>query len=202
MTLDTAPPAARVRAPRHVVAALLAVHLLVAATGGQHAAAADRPGGRLAATGRYVLPTGDESAATTRADLLAAGVLVRDFAPPSVRWGPGHRGVDLHSSGGAQVVAPRAGTVTFVGVVVDRPLVVVAHPDGLRSTLEPVSSELVAGTVVTQGEVVGTLASGATTHCAPDSCLHWGVRLDDEYIDPLSLVVAREPVVLLPLDGP
>ncbi|PFG33548.1 M23 family metallopeptidase [Sanguibacter antarcticus] len=149
---------------------------------------------------RYVLPSGDAPAGTTRAELQSSGVLVRDFEPPTVRWGAGHRGVDLRSGDGATVVAPQAGVVTFVGVVVDRPLIVISHPDGLRSTLEPVTSTLTTGTSVGRGDVLGSLAPDVATHCAPDACLHWGVRRAEEYIDPLELVVEREAVILLPLD--
>lgn len=148
---------------------------------------------------RYVLPSGDADAGTTRAALLSSGALVREFEAPTVRWGPGHRGVDLRSEAGSAVLAPQAGTVSFVGVVVDRPLVVISHPDGLRSTLEPVTSELGTGAPVARGDVVGVLATSVATHCAPAACLHWGVRRGEEYIDPLSLVVEEEPVILLPL---
>lgn len=150
-------------------------------------------------TQRYLVPSGGADAGTTRAALFASGALVREFEAPTVRWGPGHRGVDLRSETGSPVLAPQAGTVSFVGVVVDRPLVVISHPDGLRSTLEPVTSDLSTGATVARGEVVGVLATGVTTHCAPAACLHWGVRRGEAYIDPLSLVVEDEPVILLPL---
>jgi hypothetical protein len=36
------------------------------------------------------------------------------------------------------------------------------------------------------------------SHCAPRTCLHWGVRLGSRYVDPLTLL-GRGPPVLLPL---
>ncbi|MEP7764986.1 M23 family metallopeptidase [Sanguibacter sp. 25GB23B1] len=147
----------------------------------------------------HLVPSGGSTVGATRAELRSSGVLVREFDPPTARWGPGHRGVDLRSANEAPVLAPQAGTVAFVGVVVDRPLVVISHADGLRSTLEPVASDLTTGTAVARGDVVGVLAPGVATHCAPATCLHWGVRRGEEYIDPLTLVVENEAVILLPL---
>jgi murein DD-endopeptidase MepM/ murein hydrolase activator NlpD len=85
-------------------------------------------------------------------------------------------------------------------------IVVVAHPDGLRSTLEPVVATVERGSTVAAGQVVGTVTTAPATadnpgHCAPDDCLHWGVRRGDVYLDPLTLLGAAPPIVLLPLDG-
>lgn len=145
-----------------------------------------------------VLPlAGYDAAEVTRAALRAAGVLVHDFAPPDVAWGAGHRGVDLAAAEGTPVRSPRAGVVTFSGVVVDRPLVVITHADGLRSTLEPVLGQVQVGTAVTAGETVGVLDAGARSHCAPDACLHWGVRRGESYLDPFSLLEVPT-IILLP----
>ncbi|MNW66435.1 hypothetical protein D3C74_449070 [compost metagenome] len=96
--------------------------------------------------------------------------------------------------------------MTFVGTVVDRGVVVVLHDDGLRTSLEPVAGSVGPGTRVARGEVVGTLESSpdggggaAAGHCVPASCLHWGVRRGERYLDPLALLAPREPIVLLPL---
>lgn len=149
----------------------------------------------------YVLPLpgAPTDAGSTRAELVERGVLVRAFVDPGTAWGAGHRGVDLAAASGAEVVAPRAGFVSFVGVVVDRPLIVLTHPDGRRSTLEPVVSDLVAGTTVSAGDRLGTVAHDVSTHCAPAQCVHWGVRAGEGYLDPLTLLGVYEPIVLLPL---
>ena len=136
--------------------------------------------------------------APTRAALIAQ-IVLREFVSPASAWGAGHRGVDLAAPEASTVLAPAAGTVTFVGVVVDRPLMVITHPDGLRSTLEPVVSHHDLGTRVAAGAVVGTLAE-VPTHCAPARCLHWGVRSGEEYLDPLLLLGLVQAVVLLPRD--
>lgn len=146
----------------------------------------------------YALPV-PGAVGDSAAELLAQGLLLRGFVDPGPRWGAGHRGVDLAAAAGSPVVAPGGGTVTFVGVVVDRPLVVVTHRGGLRSTLEPVVSDLTVGSQVSTGEVIGSVAAEASTHCAPTSCLHWGVRVGEEYIDPLLVLGGIEAVVLLPM---
>lgn len=97
---------------------------------------------------------------------------------------------------GDAVHAPGPGVVTFSGRVVDRGVVTITHPDGLRSSLEPVSDTPPVGTQVVTGEVVGVLASGG--HCGQRDCVHWGVRRGDTYVDPLSLFEVG-PIVLLPI---
>ena len=65
--------------------------------------------------------------------------MLRAFDPPAKPWLSGHRGVDLQAAhDGAPVTSPAAGTVSFVGVVVDRPVITIDHGDGLRSSFEPV----------------------------------------------------------------
>ncbi|MFI9489021.1 murein hydrolase activator EnvC family protein [Promicromonospora sp. NPDC052451] len=127
----------------------------------------------------------------------------RSFDPPEHEWGPGHRGVDLTAAVSADVVSPGPGVVTFAGPVARRGVVVVTHPDGLRSSLEPVTASVAVGTAVAAGTVIGTVeGDGAgdnvsANHCAPRSCVHWGVRRGERYIDPLTLL-DRPPIVLLP----
>jgi murein DD-endopeptidase MepM/ murein hydrolase activator NlpD len=106
------------------------------------------------------------------------------------RWAAGHRGVDLALPAGAPVAAAAAGTVAFAGPVAGRPVVAVVHPDGVRTTYEPVVPVVRPGQPVVAGEVLGHL--GAPTHCDPDACLHWGARRGpDAYLDPLLLLVDR-----------
>lgn len=125
--------------------------------------------------------------------------VVHRFAPGPFPWSPGHRGVDLGSIPGAAVLAAGSGTVTFVGPVAGRGVVVIMHPGGLRTTYEPVSPAVRRGQAVAAGERIGTVASTAT-HCSPDSCLHWGALRGAAYLDPLLLLgMPRGPAVLLPV---
>ena len=89
----------------------------------------------------------------------APHTVVHPFAPPSTRWGSGHRGVDLTAVVAGSIRAPADGQVAFSGMVAGRPVVVIAHPGGLRSTFEPVSATVSVGALVRQGEVIGLLLS-------------------------------------------
>ncbi|MGO4805685.1 M23 family metallopeptidase [Arthrobacter sp. 2MCAF15] len=123
--------------------------------------------------------------------------VLRAFDPPARPWLSGHRGVDLAAAYvGAPVVSPAAGTVSFVGVVVDRPVITIDHGNGLRSSFEPVASALTVGAAVAAGDILGQVQAG---HCGPaPPCLHWGVRRGEEYINPLAFVMDLRPSVLLP----
>ncbi|MFJ4028032.1 M23 family metallopeptidase [Paenarthrobacter sp. NPDC089989] len=130
----------------------------------------------------------------------------RTFDPPDKPWLSGHRGVDLgvtHDGGataGAAVTSPAEGVVTFAGVVVDRPVLTIDHGDGLRSSFEPVLSDLKPGDHVAKGDAIGTVATASGSGHCPGTCLHWGVRSGEEYINPLGLVQDLRPSILLPLD--
>lgn len=124
--------------------------------------------------------------------------LARPFLAPAQRWSSGHRGVDLWLDPGTPVLSPAAGTVTFAGTVVDRGVVTVLHPDGRRTSLEPVTPDVVVGQHVAAGDAVGRLQD-RDDHCPGRSCLHWGLREGDRYLDPVSVLPGGGPVVLLPV---
>ncbi|QOC93068.1 M23 family metallopeptidase [Micromonospora craniellae] len=124
---------------------------------------------------------------------------VRRFDPPPRPWLPGHRGVDLLASTGATIRAAGTGTVLFAGMVAGRPVLSVGHPDGLRTTYEPVRPDVTVGTSVSAGTALGTLLPGHGG-CPEAACLHWGLRRGDDYLDPLTLLgLGRSR--LLPLDA-
>ena len=123
--------------------------------------------------------------------------VTRTFQPPAQKWLSGHRGVDLGAAPGTEVRSPAAGTVTFSGVVVDRPVITVDHGNGLKSSFEPIDASVKRGQTVTRGQVIGTIA--AAGHCPPAHCVHWGVRRDGEYVNPLQFVQDMRPSVLLPV---
>lgn len=125
--------------------------------------------------------------------------VVRAFDPPESRFGPGHRGIDLAAAPGQAVLAVADGVVTHSGEVAGRGTVTVRHPGGVASTYEPVEERIVERTVVSTGDVLGTIAT--TAHCTPESCLHLGARLGEEYLDPL-LLLTRVRIILLPLLDP
>lgn len=132
--------------------------------------------------------------------LVGKPLVVRAFDPPAQPWLAGHRGVDLAATQGSAVLAPASGVVTFAGVVVDRSVVTVAVNNGLRLSFEPVTTSLKTGDSVARGQVIGQMEG--PTHCDGSvtlSCLHWGVRRGDEYLNPLQFILDLRPSVLLPL---
>ncbi|WP_430331984.1 M23 family metallopeptidase [Rhodococcus sp. ACT016] len=124
--------------------------------------------------------------------------VVRAFEKPAQNWLPGHRGVDLAAVPGQSALAASAGTVVFAGTVAGKPVVSVDHPGGLRTTYEPVEARVTAGRLVDRGTVLGVVVAGHPD-CGAAACLHWGLRRDREYLDPLPLVRAV-PIRLLPTD--
>ena len=119
----------------------------------------------------------------------------RPFEAPAHRYGPGHRGIDVRPLGTSDVRAPESGTIAFSGQVAGRGIVTIDHGDGYVTTLEPVESELAAGSSVRKGAPVGTLAAGGH---ASAGTLHFGVRLHGEYINPLLLLGGVPRAILLP----
>ncbi|OFL53412.1 peptidase M23 [Rothia sp. HMSC062H08] len=144
--------------------------------------------------------------------------MIRPFENPAQRWSAGHRGVDLAvPENDRRVYTPAPGKVVFSGTVVNRKVLVLAHPDGRRSTFEPMDEALTVGTTVAAGEVIGTVAVTAGGNSerpyrrCSTACLYWGVRQggargdgsgkDAEYINPMSLLRSKEPSILLPVPG-
>lgn len=144
--------------------------------------------------------------------------VIRPFEKPAQRWSAGHRGVDIAiPENDRRVYAPAPGKVVFSGTVVNRKVLVIAHPDGRRSTFEPMDETLPVGTTVATGEVIGTVAATADGNSerpyrrCSTPCLYWGVRQGGvrgdgsgkaaEYINPMSLLGSKEPSILLPVPG-
>lgn len=127
--------------------------------------------------------------------------VARAFRPPPKPWLTGHRGVDLVADAGVTVRAAGGGTVAFAGQVAGVPIVSVDHAGGLRTTYQPVSPNVTAGQRVAAGDSLGALVAGHAG-CPSPGCLHWGLRIDRSYLDPLSLLgVARMRLLPVPPPG-
>ena len=126
-------------------------------------------------------------------------VVLHPFDPPVKRYGAGTVGVDLTAGSGAVVVAAGAGTVAFAGSVAGRGVVVISHPDGIRTEYEPLRPSVVVGQLVAVGTRIGVIG-GHHVGCTA-TCLHWGARRDQTYFDPLSLLHPLGLVRLLPRSG-
>lgn len=118
--------------------------------------------------------------------------VLRPFVAPAHAYGPGHRGIDVRADA---VRSPADGRVAFVGRVAGRDIVTIDHGDGLVTTLEPVVTELVVGDVVARAGPVGQVSPEG--HTSPRT-LHFGVRYDGEYVNPLRLLGGVPRAILLP----
>jgi murein DD-endopeptidase MepM/ murein hydrolase activator NlpD len=131
--------------------------------------------------------------------------VLRGWEPPATVYAAGHRGVDLTASTGAPVRAVAAGTVSFAGRVAGRGVISVelagTGDPPLRTTYEPVTASVEKGEEVAAGQVIGTVGRTGS-HCAA-TCVHWGLRRGETYLDPLSLLppwlLNRGPSRLLPV---
>ncbi|MEU9227213.1 M23 family metallopeptidase [Streptomyces massasporeus] len=131
--------------------------------------------------------------------------VLRGWEPPATVYGPGHRGVDLAASAGTPVRAVARGRVAFAGRVAGRGVVSVdltgTGDPPLRTTYEPVTAAVEEGEEVVPGGVIGTVDANGS-HCTA-TCVHWGLRRGESYMNPLSLLppwlLHRGPSRLLPL---
>ncbi|WP_084961358.1 M23 family metallopeptidase [Thermoactinospora rubra] len=121
--------------------------------------------------------------------------ILRDFLPPPEPWLAGHRGTDLAAPPGTPVLAAGPGVVGYAGELAGRGVVVVLHPNGLRTTYLPVVASVRQGDPVTTGTRLGVVQD-RPGHCH-EPCLHWGLLRTDHYLDPL-LLVGLGVVRLLP----
>ncbi|WP_084701266.1 M23 family metallopeptidase [Cryptosporangium arvum] len=113
--------------------------------------------------------------------------VVRPFDPPAGPYGPGHRGVDLAGSPGTLVRAAADGVVRFAGPVGGRGVVSITHDADRRTTYEPVRASVRTGDRVVPGTPLGQL-EGRHPGCPTETCLHWGLIVSDQYVDPLTLL--------------
>lgn len=158
-------------------------------------------GALVVATGLILAVDAPAEAGPTRAfdwPLHPRPQVTRGFDKPEHNWFPGHRGVDLAGTPDQAVLSAGTGIVVFAGVVAGRPVVSVDHAGGLRTTYEPVSARVTAGLRVGRGTVLGTLQPGHPGCRGSSACLHWGLRRDRDYLDPLGLVRVQ-PIRLEPL---
>jgi murein DD-endopeptidase MepM/ murein hydrolase activator NlpD len=115
------------------------------------------------------------------------GPVVGAFEPPETPFGSGHRGIDIAAPAGTVVVATEAGIVAFSGPVGGQLFVTLDHGGGLTSTYSWLSATLVRrGDAVARGAPIALTGLGHPGSSVPH--LHFGVRLDGAYVDPLALL--------------
>ena len=116
------------------------------------------------------------------------GPVLRAFDPPASPYGTGHRGIDIGAPVGSIVRAPAPGLVYFAGRIGANIFLGVDHGRGLRTTYSWLSGLLVAkGQIVVTGQPLAYSGWGHPGDPAPS--LHFGVKLDGRYVDPLAYLL-------------
>ena len=102
-----------------------------------------------------------------------------------------HDGVDIKAEAGTQVKAMNHGTVTKVW---EDPLwgncIIIDHGDGIQSHYYNLSKAMtvIVGDEVDSGEVIGAIGDTAEIEAAQPSHLHFAVKRNGEWIDPISFI--------------
>jgi hypothetical protein len=126
------------------------------------------------------------------------GAIVRGFDPPDDPYGSGHRGIDIATAVGTVVLAPADGVVTFAGKVGGRLFLTIDHGGGISSTCSWLTSVLVRkNDHVVRGQAVATTGWGHADLPIPH--LHFGVRKDGTYVDPMTFLAALSVTTLIRL---
>lgn len=124
------------------------------------------------------------------------------FSSPAHPFGAGHRGIDYAIPEGSSVRAAGAGTVTFAGTVAGERAVTIDHGDGLETTYSWLSDIYVsAGDTVRERTWIGR---SGTAHGDQVPGLHFGVKKDGRYVDPLLFLGPLDTagaIALAPLDN-
>lgn len=117
---------------------------------------------------------------------------IRGFEPPSHRFGPGHRGIDYGVASETAVRASGTGTVRFAGTVANDLFVTIEHSGGIVTTYSFLSrTDVSAGDPVAQGQIIGASGEG---HPDGPPGLHFGAKLNGEYIDPRLLLTELDDI--------
>lgn len=150
------------------------------------------------------LPFGARGAAAAAPWLIPPvdGPIASRFQVPSSQWGPGHRGIDYLVPAGTAVRAAAAGRVAFAGSVAGSLAVTIEHDGGLETTYSRLGEiDVEVGDAVDAGRWLGR--SGASHPFGGDG-LHFGVKLDGDYVDPerfLGRADISDAIRLIPVEG-
>lgn len=95
-----------------------------------------------------------------------------------------HRGIDIACDSGSHVIAAAAGTVSYTGYMGSGGITVMLdHGDGVFTVYHHLSAySVVEGQKVEQGQVI---AFSGNTGVSTGPHLHFGVRVNGDYVDPL-----------------
>ncbi len=128
------------------------------------------------------------------------GEVVRAFVAPDGPYARGHRGVDLAARSGESVRAIGDGEVVFAGRVASANHVVVLHDNGWRTSISYVEAIMVGeGQRVRAGDRIAMCCSADPAH---RERIHVGLRIGDDYVDPMRLFIPLALTVLVRLAPP
>lgn len=119
------------------------------------------------------------------------------YRAPLWQKGPGHRGIDLALDSQSPIVAPFDGEVFFAGKVVNRQVITLISDTGLKASFEPVCAIHPKGSKVLKGQNIAVLCvpeSDYQMHC--ESCVHFSIRNQYGYLNPLLFYGMLRPAVL------
>ena len=152
-------------------------------------AAAARPAGAVIPYGTYRWPV--------------TGPVIRPYEQPTTPFSAGHRGIDIAAPFGTRVRAPAEGTVTFAGWVAGSQFLTIGHGDGIKTSYSWLSGLRAArGDSVKAGDVIALTGHGHPEVSTPH--LHFSVRIDGVYVDPMLLLAHPDLTSLIhlaPLSG-
>ncbi len=117
--------------------------------------------------------------------------VVDPFRMPDGPYGAGNRGIEYDTDTGDPVRAAAPGTVTFAGAVAGALYVTIDHGAHIRSSYSHLHRISVrVGARVDRGQVIAVAGDR----------LHFGVRVDEDYVDPDGYIGERRVRVrLVPL---
>lgn len=105
-----------------------------------------------------------------------------------------HDGIDISAETGTDVLAMTGGTVSEI---YDDPLwgvcVVIDHSDGLVGYYCSMAAgtEVIVGQTVNGGDIIGKVGNTADIECKESPHLHFGIKQNDTWIDPVALIAER-----------
>jgi murein DD-endopeptidase MepM/ murein hydrolase activator NlpD len=155
-----------------------------------------------AITGTVVLYVATASTAASTTGTLAwplRGPIMRGYEQPSSPYAAGHRGIDIGAAYGTPVRAAADGVVHFAGKVAGSLFVSIDHAHGLQTTYSWVSEvDTNKGAHVQAGDAIAMSGYGHPGSTEPTH-LHFGVKDDGDYVDPMLYLSAVDVVDLIHL---
>jgi murein DD-endopeptidase MepM/ murein hydrolase activator NlpD len=126
--------------------------------------------------------------------------LVRQYLQPNSDYSAGHRGVDFAGSVGDELLAPADGIITVAKQIVNRPIIAIKNGIQIVTELEPACTSLPVGSQVRKGEPIGRVCLAGPDykqHCAVETCIHFSLRVNGQYLSPLKLIGGLNPSRLI-----